>query len=181
MNVFGQSERSWRKARKRGVSPIIATILLVAITVVLAAVLYVLISGLTHGTGSTPLGSAIGFGSATPTHSSAASTGCAANDYCYTVAIASASGVVTSDLEFKVTGVSGATVAFTSVTLVNVTSVSLAVWHVAGGAASNGSVTVTTLDYFVVDMGGSPVSGAGDSLVALGVGGFSGSVSIALP
>ena len=41
MNVFGKNERSWRKARKRGVSPIIATILLVAITVVLAAVLYV--------------------------------------------------------------------------------------------------------------------------------------------
>ena len=53
MNVFGKSERSWRKAQKRAVSPIIATILLVAITVVLAAVLYVLISGLTHGPGST--------------------------------------------------------------------------------------------------------------------------------
>ena len=58
MNVWGKNERSWRKARKRGVSPIIATILLVAITVVLAAVLYVLISGLTHGPGSTPIGSA---------------------------------------------------------------------------------------------------------------------------
>ncbi len=58
MNVFGKSERSWRKAQKRAVSPIIATILLVAITVVLAAVLYVLISGLTHGPGSTPIGSA---------------------------------------------------------------------------------------------------------------------------
>ena len=38
-----------RRAKARGVSPIIATILLVAITVVLAAVLYVLISGLTGG------------------------------------------------------------------------------------------------------------------------------------
>ena len=42
------------RARRRGVSPIIATILLVAITVVLAAVLYVLISGLTHSGASTP-------------------------------------------------------------------------------------------------------------------------------
>ncbi len=43
-----------RRAKARGVSPIIATILLVAITVVLAAVLYVLISGLTGGGTSTP-------------------------------------------------------------------------------------------------------------------------------
>ena len=63
MNVFGKNERSWRKARKRGVSPIIATILLVAITVVLAAVLYVLISGLTGGgVGSKPIGSAFSAG-----------------------------------------------------------------------------------------------------------------------
>ena len=63
MNVFGKNERSWRKARKRGVSPIIATILLVAITVVLAAVLYVLISGLTGGgVGSKPIGTAITVG-----------------------------------------------------------------------------------------------------------------------
>ena len=58
MNVFGKREkRGWRKARKRGVSPIIATILLVAITVVLAAVLYVLISSQTTGGASTvPIG-----------------------------------------------------------------------------------------------------------------------------
>ncbi len=62
MNVWGVNARSWRKARKRAVSPIIATILLVAITVVLAAVLYVLISGLTHGPGNTPIGSAFAIG-----------------------------------------------------------------------------------------------------------------------
>lgn len=44
-----------RRARaQRGVSPIIATILLVAITVVLAAVLYVLVSGLTKTGAQTP-------------------------------------------------------------------------------------------------------------------------------
>src|ERR1700716_1011977 len=36
------------------VSPVIATILMVAITVVLAAVLYVMVSGLITGPGSTP-------------------------------------------------------------------------------------------------------------------------------
>ncbi|HTP53713.1 MAG TPA: archaellin/type IV pilin N-terminal domain-containing protein [Thermoplasmata archaeon] len=54
MNVFGERARGWKKARKRGVSPIIATILLVAITVVLAAVLYVLVSGLTKTGANTP-------------------------------------------------------------------------------------------------------------------------------
>jgi flagellin-like protein len=55
MNVFGRASDRWRKNRKRGVSPIIATILLVAITVVLAAVLYVLISGLTGSTAAAPI------------------------------------------------------------------------------------------------------------------------------
>jgi len=50
------------------VSPIIATILLVAITVVLAAVLYVLISGLTHTGASTPYT----IGMSTPTESNPA-------------------------------------------------------------------------------------------------------------
>ncbi len=42
-----------RKDRK-AVSPVIATILMVAITVVLAAVLYVMVSGLVSGPGATP-------------------------------------------------------------------------------------------------------------------------------
>ncbi|MGC8580923.1 MAG: archaellin/type IV pilin N-terminal domain-containing protein [Thermoplasmata archaeon] len=46
--------------KKKGVSPVIATILMVAITVVLAGVLYVMVMGLMHGPGSTP--NAIGFG-----------------------------------------------------------------------------------------------------------------------
>ncbi|MEE9236800.1 MAG: archaellin/type IV pilin N-terminal domain-containing protein [Thermoplasmata archaeon] len=39
---------------QKAVSPVIATILMVAITVVLAAVLYVMVSGLVQGPGSTP-------------------------------------------------------------------------------------------------------------------------------
>jgi flagellin-like protein len=60
MSVFDRAMRTWRTKRQRGVSPIIATILLVAITVVLAAVLYVLISGLTHGGGSVPYSISMG-------------------------------------------------------------------------------------------------------------------------
>ena len=101
MNVFGKNERSWRKARKRAVSPIIATILLVAITVVLAAVLYVLISGLTGGgVGSKPIGSAFNAGAPTLSTCTAGSAqtippvaattgGCTAGDYIYTLTVES--------------------------------------------------------------------------------------------
>jgi len=99
MNVFGKNERSWRKARKRGVSPIIATILLVAITVVLAAVLYVLITGLTGGgVGSKPIGTAFTVGpnpspaaAKCPTGDTFAANGCLAGDYTYTLTIESSS------------------------------------------------------------------------------------------
>jgi flagellin-like protein len=99
MNVFGKNERSWRKARKRGVSPIIATILLVAITVVLAAVLYVLISGLTGGgVGSKPIGTAITVGpnpspgaTVCATGFTFAVNGCLATHYVYTLTIESSS------------------------------------------------------------------------------------------
>jgi flagellin-like protein len=101
MNVFGKNERSWRKARKRAVSPIIATILLVAITVVLAAVLYVLISGLTGGgVGSKPIGSAFSAGAPTVSTCAAGSAqtiplvaattgGCNPVDYIYTLTVES--------------------------------------------------------------------------------------------
>jgi archaeal type IV pilus assembly protein PilA len=111
MNVFGQSERSWRKARKRAVSPIIATILLVAITVVLAAVLYVLISGLTHGPGSTPIGSAFTAGNPVASQCAAGSTyaanGCLAGNYIYTLTIES-STVSFGSVLFEVKTSSGA-------------------------------------------------------------------------
>lgn len=49
--VAKRMKRSWRR-REEAVSPVIATILLVAITVVLAAVLYILVIGATQGIGS---------------------------------------------------------------------------------------------------------------------------------
>ena len=122
MNVFGKSERSWRKARKRGVSPIIATILLVAITVVLAAVLYVLISGLTHGPSSAPLGTNFGWGagiaqtnatSSSPSPCSAANGITITATYCYTIQISGAGGgISTSNILLALRGTSGATVAW---------------------------------------------------------------------
>ncbi len=118
MNVFGQRERSWRKARKRAVSPIIATILLVAITVVLAAVLYVLISGLTHGPSSAPLGTNFSWGVPVNT-TGVATTGCGATStahaFCYSLEIAGSS-VTTSNFILALRNSAGATVAWPSTT-----------------------------------------------------------------
>ena len=47
------SKRFAKRMKDSGVSPVIATILMVAITVVLAAVLYVMVSGFTHSPGTT--------------------------------------------------------------------------------------------------------------------------------
>jgi flagellin-like protein len=102
MSTSGFSQQGWRKARKRAVSSIIATILLVAITVVLAAVLYLLVSGLTSGgVGSKPIGSAFAAsrptagtcaaGSAQTLGASAITGGCKAGDFIYTLTVESSS------------------------------------------------------------------------------------------
>jgi flagellin-like protein len=50
-------KKTWKiRKNSEAVSPVIATILMVAITVVLAAVLYVMVMGFTPGGGSTPQG-----------------------------------------------------------------------------------------------------------------------------
>ena len=59
------SRRGMCRHSERAVSPIIAMILLVAITVVLAAVLYVLVANLDHGVGAPPIGTAFAVGSPT--------------------------------------------------------------------------------------------------------------------
>jgi len=60
-------QRIWKK--NDGVSPVIATILMVAITVVLAAVLYVMVSGYMTGGGGSPVSGSLSYRTAdsTPT------------------------------------------------------------------------------------------------------------------
>jgi flagellin-like protein len=61
--IRARSEIRWARARRsRGVSPIIAMILLVAVVVVLAAVLYVSLAGLTHGPSTASIGTAFSLG-----------------------------------------------------------------------------------------------------------------------
>jgi flagellin-like protein len=173
--------RSWRKKGKRAVSPIIATILLVAITVVLAAVLYILISGLTKGPGNTPLGTAFGFGAPT------AFTGtgkqyCAANDICYSIGLSAASaGVQTGSLNFQMKTPSGVVVATpTHMQLESISGAGLGIYTFSTAAWDNSTVSVTTVNTLILDTGAA-ASVSGDVLYALGVGSYSGSVTTNLP
>jgi flagellin-like protein len=94
--------RLWRKKGRRGVSPIIATILLVAITVVLAAVLYILISGLTGSSGSKPY--TVGFGTGNPSSGGA-------NLYYDELPVSVTSGLTTGLFSVKVTTPTGTGIA----------------------------------------------------------------------
>jgi archaeal type IV pilus assembly protein PilA len=212
MNVLGHRERSWRKAKKRGVSPIIATILLVAITVVLAAVLYVLISGLTHGTGGTTLGSAFAAGPATPPLIVGTATttgeGCASTHYCYILTIESASsGISVSSFNVVLKTATGTTATaglgqavtaagqFTVYNSVTAAIVSQTATVAAGGTMSattwtNAGLSTTQLTstmIIVIDTGvttaatDSSPSGTGLVMSFLGVGSYSGTVSVNLP
>jgi flagellin-like protein len=85
--------RARRRKSERGVSPIIATILLVAITVVLAAVLYVLVSGLTRTGANVPYQLEM-----TPS-----SSGGSTPNYYDIIALEPTSGLTTSAFGLKVT------------------------------------------------------------------------------
>jgi flagellin-like protein len=207
MNVFGKSERSWRKAQKRAVSPIIATILLVAITVVLAAVLYVLISGLTHGPGTTPIGSALSLGqpiSATKCTGAGApyATACvAAGDYIYVVPIETSTvtfGSVVLTVKSGSTGLiySNGAIAQIGFVIADNTNTAQATYTTAAtgsmsmpGAgnwaypgADSASTSLTNLFTFQINMGTTNPAGLGYVLVVSGAGSFSGNVApVALP
>jgi flagellin-like protein len=210
MNVFGKSERSWRKARKRGVSPIIATILLVAITVVLAAVLYVLITGLTHGPSSVGIGGAFNAGNpvastCAPAANTYAANGCKGGDYIYTLTVESSSITFTS-AEFEVKTSTGAILGLTAGTggfaIMNTAGVAVALSAAtsatmamtspftafsATAGACNGntcssSSPLTSIYTIVIDMGTANPAGQGYTFVAIGIGTYSGTTApLALP
>ena len=182
-NMRTNASRRWRKNGKRGVSPIIATILLVAITVVLAAVLYILISGLTKGPGNTPLGTAFAFGP-TSNISGPASIGCIATHACYSLEIASAGGGITANaLTFSLRTSSGAALAFhagATITLVSISGGTAGTWTASSSSWTLGGTTaIAAGETLVIDNGGVPNAAGllGDSLLAVGQGSYSGTVS----
>jgi flagellin-like protein len=198
-----------RGRARRGVSPIIATILLGAITVVLAAILYILVSGVTHGPANTPLGSAFAYGRSsetTVTAAGAATPGCSrpasGTEYCYQIAIGqSSNGLSTADIGFALHTPAGVVMPFLTVTLLDQSGSAIAQYAEVGGqftwnlcpVASSGvcnapgSTLVTTLpapvtssDTMILDAGnGGTVSG--DNFLALGMGAYSGDVQSSLP
>jgi flagellin-like protein len=195
MNIWGKRERSWRRKNKRAVSPIIATILLVAITVVLAAVLYILIQQYTkNGSNGSPLGSALAFG-----NSADAST--ATTNY-YNMTVESASSTLTiGNVIFQLKSPSNAitSVAGLSISIVNpkgaveaTYTFSTLSWGSYAAAACSApaytsacstTTTITTANLFAVsDVTATSgiTSLVGYSLVALGQGGFQGTVNAAI-
>jgi len=199
MNVWGVNARSWRKARKRAVSPIIATILLVAITVVLAAVLYVLISGLTHGPGNTPIGSAFAIGApvaGTCTAAQVTAKICAtAGDEIFTFTIEQ-STITLGSIQFEVKAPGGTAFANTlaaSFAIQTITGTEVAYYAVAAGAGlamtaswsnyagtNTASTPIVTTMSFVVDTGIVATGwtpGQGNYVIGLGIGSYSGTTS----
>ena len=185
MNLDVRAGRNWRRSRKKGVSPIIATILLVAITVVLAAVLYVLISGLTKGPGNTPLGSAFAWGTSANVTASTP-TGCVAAKECYNIEIASASsGLLANSLTFTARTSAGAVQSMTGWTIVLITvggTNASAMWQPASGTntACVGSGCTTVLaggQAFILNTHGT-AGLSGVTLIAVGGGSFAGTVQM---
>ncbi len=196
MNSMGKWPNARGRRGKRGVAPIIATILLVAITVVLAAVLYVLISGLTGGGTSTPYSLQM---------SNQGQSSPAAGTYFITLAINPTSGLTTGLFGLKITnvvniGITAGTPTATCITYAAFTVAKCAApaattWYAvlvfanstvasAWGATSTwsgGTVALNAgMSLVIVTPSAATFSGIGDTLGAYGTSGSSVSGSVAL-
>ncbi len=202
---FGSTSLRRRLRRhRRGVSPIVGTILLVLITVALAVGVWVAIINLTHVTPAVPLSDALtlatqGVGTAGP--------GCpVANSTCYwyNVSItlgASSNGITPTSLTFGVETSTGGHVVLQNASLAlwnNAGTVCVVVtyaftsstWIAAtGGSACPGASPGTPLaqsSNSLVLLVSGPATGsgsaslAGDSFILFGQNGFSGTVSVVL-
>lgn len=151
------------KVGDRGVSPIIATILLVAITVVIAAVLYVIVSGYLTNSSSPP--QEVALQDVTFSH-----TGNPATAYYITFGqVSSTSGVTTADFGFKIVNpVYNSVVNFISVVIISPRGVTLA--HYTPGAASwNNTITFPQGDEVQFDTGLQNLQGSGDIVQVFGL------------
>src|SRR5271170_4411665 len=183
MNMRMESQRRWRKKAKRGVSPIIATILLVAITVVLAAVLYILISGLTKGPGTTPLGTSLALGAPNEAQKGAGAT--TNNWYNFTVQSAGG-GIILNNIQFQVVTATGSIVtpggAWTMIAL-GITGASIGTYSsVSGSWTAGGTTIISSSQTIVLDaVGATSLSGQGDAVNIIGTGTFQGSITVSIP
>ena len=141
------SKKFAKRMKDSGVSPVIATILMVAITVVLAAVLYVMVSGFTHSPGTT--------------NSAGLSTSNTGNGaWTITVDKVSVSNIPLSSLKIVLNGTSYSMPASGTGALTG-GSVYLNFTNVAGGS------NLAASDFFTIVSGAGHGSGAG-TLIAAG-------------
>ena len=192
MNLGKRATRRWRQKGRRGVSPIIATILLVAITVVLAAVLYILISGLTKSPGNSPIGSALAVQGITESTAGA--------NFVYTTTVqspSSGSGMTWSDMIFQVQSAAGTVIATgpVNVTVTNpalngcpdaVFTFSSSAWaaytgggHCTSGTTGGAALVVAGAQITMVSTVN--LNGQGDSLVVIGQSSYSGTAPVSIP
>jgi flagellin-like protein len=191
-----------RLFRRAGVSPIIATLLLLAIVVVLAGVLYVLVSGELRNSSPVPLGTEFYAGPANGgiVGTAASNAYCEKGHYCYSIPIDEAGGgLALGELNFKVLDATGSphvvSKNFAQVALVTIKNSVVA----AAKVSKNGAFVVTSWQTYAAGVSSStPVSNLqviwvqfgntatppyhnGDTLVVLGTGSFAGDVTVALP
>jgi FlaG/FlaF family flagellin (archaellin) len=184
------------------VSPVIATILLVAIAVVLAAVLYVLVAHVAKSpSAGTPIGTVLALGPAAEVQGTAKTAGyCTTGHPCYDLSIATvASGVGLTDLAFavdtsagtarvvqmgtaqiSVVSLSNSVLAYTTVAQNNPFEVSA--WSTFENGASVRTPLSDTMTIWVQfgDTSLDPI-GQGFELVVLGSGSYSNSEKVSLP
>ncbi|MGI0129401.1 MAG: archaellin/type IV pilin N-terminal domain-containing protein [Thermoplasmata archaeon] len=180
----------------------IATILLVAITVVLAAVLYLVVSNESHGSASVPLGSELyaGPASAGIVGTPATNAFCQKSHYCYSVPIDEAGGgLVVGEVNLEVLAATGAahvvSKSFAAISIVDEKNAVVASSKISKnavftvtqwqryGAGYSVHTSLSDLQMIWVQFGNTASSPfhQGYSLQILGVGSFSGSVGVALP
>jgi flagellin-like protein len=189
------------RRRLRAVSPVIATILLVAIVVVLAAVLYVVVGGLARTSVKDPLGSELYVGPAAQVIGTArTSTFCQSGHFCYSIPIDEVGqGISFGDVSFEVRSPSGSvhvvTQNFAQLSIVNdkngVDAYSKVAkngaFEVTGwqkfGAGTTASTPLSNLQTIWLQFGNTKASpfGQGNSVEVLGEGPFSGSMTVGLP
>lgn len=178
---------------RRGVSPIIATILLVAITVALAATLYILLLPLIAHNSATPLSpDSLAYGTVNTQTGIAGNPACAVHDYCWQIQITTASnGVAPSSLLIYVQGTSGLTISNASWTFTFLTGTNSVAASAPGPEAGSsgpgwtGSGTgnaITLAMYLWIDTGGTTgFPGQTVTMYTVGTNGFSGTITTSLP
>jgi flagellin-like protein len=178
------SSRRWRRRRSKGVSDIVATILLVAITVVLAAVLYILVQRYTASSSPAPgLSTSLALGTPQEEVSKDSLIAACAATTCnfYNISVQSAGkGMELQDLSFEIQAQNGSNFVLTGgIAVVNSTNHIISQYGFASGWTAGDTTVVSDLLTIVLYTSGStPQSLSGDELRVIGVSAFSGSIFV---